>query len=100
MRAILFATITGKRCVTSKRNQRVTHAFRRALVTFLRSFTSNGATQSGRQKVLLKTHCNEREMCYYRDRSGKFLKRPTEPFFVHRPESKFSRADHRQTGFW
>lgn len=41
------------------------------LVTLNTTFTTNGATGAEPRKVLLKSDCNERQMCYYRDRSGK-----------------------------
>ena len=41
------------------------------LVTLKTTFTTNGATHSELRKVLLKSDCSERIMCYYRDRSGK-----------------------------
>ena len=69
---ISFAVHSSKRRVESKQNGRMGRSSPCTLETFLRSFTSIGATQSQTRKVLLKSDCIEPQMCYYRDRSGKF----------------------------
>ena len=59
------------------------------LVTLKSTFTINGATHTGPRKVLLKSDCSERNMCYYRDRSGKLNNVPRNGHLVHRPEVNF-----------